>query len=436
MATRVSTAPPRGMRDILPSEVELRDAATQQILSVYRGYGFRRIETPALESLKLLTGSEGGENEKLIFKVLKRGEDLEAARRGASELAEHGLRFDLTVPLARYYAENHARLPDPLKAVQIGPVWRAERPQKGRFRQFTQCDIDVLGVASGLAEVELILATSEALDRLGLTDLTVRINDRRILGLIAQHCGFAEEQQGGFFITFDKLDKLGPEGVLAELREAGYRKAAIERFERLLPTLQKRDLSLEALPAALGMGAARLPEAFESLAWIIRTAGGEMPPGARVQFDPTLVRGMGYYTGTIFEMASPAFPSSIAGGGRYDRMIGRLLGRDVPACGFSIGFERLITILTERGAAAAAREAVASARRIALLVDAGGDLAAALAAARGLRAKGDLVSLEIRRKNVGRQLDDFVTHGFWGYATGEAAGQVTVKALTGKGGRG
>jgi histidyl-tRNA synthetase len=436
MATRGGTAPPRGMRDILPSEVELRDATTQQILSVYRGFGFRRVETPALESLKLLAGSEGGENEKLIFKVLKRGEDLETALRGGSELAEHGLRFDLTVPLARYYAENHARLPDPLKAVQIGPVWRAERPQKGRFRQFTQCDIDVLGVASSLVEVELILATSEALDRLGLTNLTVRINDRRILGLIAQHCGFAEEQQAGFFITFDKLDKLGPEGVLAELREAGYSKAAIERFERLLPTLQKRELSLEALPAALGMRAARLPEAFESLAWIIRTAGGEMPPGARLQFDPTLVRGMGYYTGTIFEMASPAFPSSIAGGGRYDRMIGRLLGRDVPACGFSIGFERLITILTERGVAAAAPEAVASARRIALLVEAGGDLVAALAAARELRAKGDLVSLELKRKNVGKQLDDFVTHGFWGYATCEAGRQVTLKALTGTGRRG
>src|SRR6185503_8464997 len=339
MANRVGTAPPRGMRDILPSEVELRDAATQQILSVYRGYGFRRIETPALESLKLLAGSEGGENEKLIFKVLRRGEDLEAAIASGGELAEHGLRFDLTVPLARYYAENHARLPDPLKAVQIGPVWRAERPQKGRFRQFTQCDIDVLGVASGVVEVELILATSEALDRLGLTNLTVRINDRRILGLVAQHCGFAEDQQAGFFITFDKLDKLGPEGVLAELREAGLPAAAVERFE--------------------------------SLAWIIRTASGEMPSGARVQFDPTLVRGMGYYTGTIFEMVSPAFPSSIAGGGRYDRMIGRLLGRDVPACGFSIGFERLITILTERGAAAATPEPVASARRIALLVDAG-----------------------------------------------------------------
>ena len=307
MAARVSTAPPRGMRDILPPEVELRDAATQQILSVYRGFGFRRVETPALESLKLLAGSEGGENEKLIFKVLKRGQDLEAALRGGGELAEHGLRFDLTVPLARYYAENHARLPDPLKAVQIGPVWRAERPQKGRFRQFTQCDIDVLGIASGLVEVELILATSEALDRLGLTNLTVRINDRRILGLIAQHCGFAEEQQGGFFIAFDKLDKLGPEGVLAELREAGYPNAAIERFERLLPTLQKRELSLEALPAALGISADRRPEAFESLAWIIRTAGGEMPPGPVCSSIPLWCAAWGTTPGRSSRWCRPPF---------------------------------------------------------------------------------------------------------------------------------
>src|SRR5512145_1686433 len=188
--TRISTAPPRGMRDVLPPEVELRDAATQQILAVYRSFGFRRIETPALESLRLLASSDGGENEKLIFKVLKRGEDLEAAVGAGGELADLGLRFDLTVPLARYYAENHAKLPDPLKAIQIGPVWRADRPQKGRYRQFTQCDIDVLGMASGLVEVELILATSEALTRLGLTDLTVRVNDRRILGQIARHCGF------------------------------------------------------------------------------------------------------------------------------------------------------------------------------------------------------------------------------------------------------
>jgi histidyl-tRNA synthetase len=431
VATKPSTSPPRGTRDVLPSEVELRDAATQRILAVYRSFGFRRIETPALESLRLLAGSEGGENEKLIFKVLKRGADLEAALRTGGELADLGLRFDLTVPLARYYAENHARLPDPLKAIQIGPVWRAERPQKGRYRQFTQCDIDTLGLASGVVEVELILATCEALAGLGLTDLTVRINDRRILGLIARHCGFAEAHQGGFFITFDKLDKLGAEGVLGELSQSGLEAAAIEQFERLLPTLQKGETSLPELRTSLGGGAAG--EAFDSLAWIIRTANAEMAADTRVQFDPTLVRGMGYYTGTIFEIASPAFPSSIAGGGRYDRMIGKLLGRDVPACGFSIGFERLIMILSERGQAGApgAVESATAARRIALLVDGGGDLTAALAAARALRAEGHLVSLELRRKNVGKQLADLATHGFWGYATAEAPGPASVKPLTG-----
>lgn len=419
------------MRDVLPAEVELRDAATQQILAVYRSFGFRRIETPALEALRLLAGSDGGENEKLIFKVLKRGEELEAAVRTGGDLADLGLRFDLTVPLARYYAENHARLPDPLKAIQIGPVWRAERPQRGRFRQFTQCDIDTLGQGSGVVEVELILATCEALARLGLGDLSVRINDRRLLGLIARHCGFAETVQTGFFIVFDKLDKLGADGVLAELRQAGYEAAAIEQFARLLPTLQKGEPSLETLRASLGAGEAG--EAFESLAWIIRAAGGEMPSGTRVQFDPTLVRGMGYYTGTIFEIASPAFPSSIAGGGRYDRMVGRLLGREVPACGFSIGFERLVSILLERGPAGVpgAVTAAVPGRRIALLVDGAGDLTAALATARSLRAAGDLVSLELRRKNLGKQLTDLGTHGFWGYATSEGPGPVTVRPLTG-----
>lgn len=428
MATKVSTSPPRGTRDVLPAEVELRDAATQRILAVYRSFGFRRIETPALESLRLLSGSEGGENEKLIFKVLKRGEDLETAQRTGGELADLGLRFDLTVPLARYYAENHAKLPDPLKAIQIGPVWRAERPQRGRFRQFTQCDIDTLGLGSGLVEVELILATSEALARLGLADLTVRINDRRLLGLIARHCGFADAQQGGFFITFDKLDKIGAEGVLAELRESGLPAPAIEQFERLLPTLQKGEASLPELRTLLGAGSQG--EALESLEWIIRTAAAEMAGSARVQFDPTLVRGMGYYTGTIFEIASPAFPSSIAGGGRYDRMVGTLLGRDVPACGFSIGFERLIAILTERGGATPVAGMAPAARRIALLVEAGADLTTALASARALRAQGDWVSLELRRKNVGRQLADLATHGFWGYASVDAPGPLQLKALT------
>lgn len=417
------------MRDVLPDEVELRDAAIARIVAVYRAYGFRRIETPALEHLTLLSDSEGGDNEKLIFKVLKRGEELAAAQRAGEEPADLGLRFDLTVPLARYYAEHHARLPDPLKAIQIGPVWRAERPQKGRFRQFTQCDIDVLGTASPIVEIELILATTDALAALGLSGLTVRINDRRLLTTVAGHCGFPEAAHGAFFIAFDKLDRLGAEGVLAELREAGHDAAAVGRFEALLPALQKGEASREALRAALPAAAA---EALASLAPIIDTANAEIAPGCRVSFDPTLVRGMGYYTGTIFEIAAAGYPSSIAGGGRYDRMVGRMLGREVPACGFSIGFERLISILAERGTPATAAPGVETARRVALLVEEGhGDLAGAVRSAKALRAAGYLVSLERRRKNVKKQLDDLLTHGFWGHATDPGTGGVpAVRPLT------
>jgi histidyl-tRNA synthetase len=405
------------MRDILPDEVELRDAAVHEIVSIYRAYGFRRIETPALESLRLLAGSEGGENEKLIFKVMKRGEELENARRAGEDLADLGLRFDLTVPLARYYAENHARLPDPLKAIQIGPVWRAERPQKGRFRQFTQCDIDVLGLASPLVEIELILATTDALTRLGLSGLTVRINDRRILEVVARHCGFPEGAHGAFFIAFDKLDRLGAEGVLQELRDAKHDPGAIRRFAALLPGLNPDKVSLDALRAALPGASAT--DAWESLTTIIRTANAEVAPGCCVRLDPTLVRGMGYYTGPIFEIAAAGYPSSIAGGGRYDRMVGRLLGRDVPASGFSIGFERLISILTERGGPPERAAAEPEPRRVALLVDEGGDVAAAVAAAKSLRAAGYLVSLEVRRKHMKKQLDELMTHGFWGFATAD-----------------
>jgi len=415
------------MRDILPDEVELRDAAVREIVAVYRAYGFRRIETPALESLRLLAGSDGGENEKLIFKVMKRGEELEAARRAGEDLADLGLRFDLTVPLARYYAENHARLPDPLKAIQIGPVWRAERPQKGRFRQFTQCDIDVLGLASPLVEIELILATTDALARLGLSGLTVRINDRRLLELVARHCGFPEAAHAAFFIAFDKLDRLGAAGVLAELREGGHDADAVRRFEALLPGLSAAEVSLKGLRAALPAAA---EAAWESLATIIATTNAEIAAGCRVRFDPTLVRGMGYYTGPIFEIAAAGYPSSIAGGGRYDRMIGRLLGREVPASGFSIGFERLISILAERGGLPAREGTGAPPRRMALLVDDGGDVAAAVRAAKALRVEGYLVSLEVRRKNVKKQLDDLVTHGFSEYATlDDPTRRPTLKAL-------
>src|SRR5262245_7623567 len=244
--TKLDTTPPRGMRDLLPDEVELRDRTLATILDVYRRRGFQRIETPAVENLKLLTRGEGGENEKLIFKILKRGERLSAIR-DIDDLADLGLRFDLTVPLARYYAHNHARLPHPLKAIQIGPVWRAERPQHGRFRQFTQCDIDILGVRSEVAEIELILATADALTSLGLEGLTIRINDRRVLAALARHCGFDEARFDSVFIALDKLDKIEAAGVVAELLAQGHPEPSVRTLMSVLDESAGPDASPERL---------------------------------------------------------------------------------------------------------------------------------------------------------------------------------------------
>ena len=325
MAPRPPTEPPRGMRDILPAEAELRDAASSTILTVYRRHGFRRIETPALESLQLLLGGGGGENEKLVFKVLKRGERLDlGAAVTEADLTDLGLRFDLTVPLARYYAHNQGKLPDPLRAVQIGPVWRAERPQRGRYRQFTQCDIDILGVASEIAEIELILATTEALGALGLDGLTVRINDRRLLAAMASWCGFAPERHGSVFITLDKWDKLGSDEIRGELEQSGHSAAAIGRLMDLYAKTA-RVHGLDTMRAELGSPEAA--GAFEALGRIIETVSAAAEGRFGIAFDPTLVRGMGYYTGPIFEIRSSSFAvGSIAGGGRYDGMIGNLLG--------------------------------------------------------------------------------------------------------------
>lgn len=406
------------MRDVLPDEVELRDAAAQTILRVYRSYGFRRIETPALEHVKLLTSGEGGENEKLIFKVLKRGDELKAAlAQGGDDLADLGLRFDLTVPLARYYAQHHARLPNPLKAIQIGPVWRAERPQRGRFRQFTQCDIDVLGWGGPVVEVELILATCDAMTALGLADLTVRINDRRLLAGIASACGFADARQASFFVAFDKLDKIGRGGVTQELRTSGHETAAVTKFESLLDALDPRTATLDTVLAVInGVANPDAAAAVAALREIIGAVSGALPRGCQVQFDPTLVRGMGYYTGPIFEIAATGYPSSIAGGGRYDRMVGKLLGRDVPASGFSIGFERLISILADRRVVSPA--AAATGARVALVLDdSDSDLAGPVAVAQRMRHEGHLVSLEVRRKNWKRQAEELATHGFTGWVS-------------------
>ena len=425
---RIDTAPARGMRDILPDEAAVRDRAMATILDVYRRHGFVRIETPAVENLRLLTGGEGGENEKLIYKILKRGDKLTAAQE-SGDLADLGLRFDLTVPLARYYAQNHAKLPSPLKAIQIGPVWRAERPQHGRYRQFTQCDIDILGVASEVAEIELILATGEALVALGLDGLTVRINDRRVLAAVAEHCGFEAGRFESVFIALDKLDKVGRSGVATELTGAGHPERAVTALLELMDAVAGRGAIDAVHDLARLVGDRAEPVVWDGLTRIMRSVG-EQARELAVEFDATLARGMGYYTGPIFEVRYRDSASSIAGGGRYDRMIGKLLGRDVPACGFSIGFERLVGILGERGGSAPTTSVAGQPRRVAVLVDDGTPVGPALAAARALRAAGDWVSLELRRKNVGKQLDDLARHGFDAHATLDTEGRPIVKPLT------
>jgi len=401
---KLDTAPPRGMRDVLPGEVELRDQAVATILDVYRRHGFQRIETPAVENIKLLTRSEAGENEKLIFKILKRGEKLTAAR-DPEELVDLGLRFDLTVPLARYYANNHARLPQPLKAIQIGPVWRAERPQQGRFRQFTQCDIDILGVRSAVAEIELVLATTEALLALGLRELTVRINDRGVLAAIARHCGFDEARVDSVFIALDKLDKVGTPGVVEELEAHQHPAKAIGMLMAILHEATGAAWRLEALPSLLGES---VDTPVRGLRRIIDTVGKAAGERFGIVFDPTLVRGMSYYTGPIFEIRYGDRASSIAGGGRYDRMIGKLLGREVPATGFSIGFERVIGLLMELDATVAP-----PGQRVAVVFDEETPhLGQVLAWARDQRNQGTIVLLEPLRRNLGRQFQELEARGF------------------------
>ncbi len=341
--------PVTGMRDILPVEMQVRDYVTNQIKETYRSFGFTQIETPCVEHIENLTSKQGGDNEKLIFKILKRGEklNLETAQSEA-DLVDGGLRYDLTLPLSRYYSNNAAQLPSPFKALQMGSVWRADRPQKGRFRQFVQCDIDILGDPTNLAEIELILATTTALGKICPDNgFTVRINDREILKGMALHCGFAEDTMDQVFITLDKMDKIGLEGVEKELLEAGHAKESVDKYTNLLGNLGDDAQAVRGLGEVL---ADVLPKKVtENLADIMETVTDVAETEFKLAFDPTLVRGMSYYTGTIFEVSMEGFGGSVAGGGRYDKMIGKFTGTDTPACGFSIGFERIVTILMDQG---------------------------------------------------------------------------------------
>jgi histidyl-tRNA synthetase len=401
MASQVN--PPRGMRDFLPAEKARRERVLSLVRGVYSAHGFDEIETPVMEDSDRLHAGLGGDNEKLAFGVLKRGlgaDDLAAAKEPL-DLADLGLRFDLTVPLARFYATHRAELPTVFRSIQIASVWRAERPQKGRYRQFVQADIDIIGEAGPLAEIELMTATAATLTALGLTGWTIRVNDRRLLIGMLDAFGFAEPDRESALVTIDKLDKVGEDGVVAELREKGLPADALQEFfgrprpERSLPFGE--ELIAAALPDGVDAGV------IADLAAIgLAVDSGQGAPV--VEFDPFLVRGMGYYTGTIFEIAHPASAGSLGGGGRYDGMIGRFLGSDVPAAGFSIGFERIVDLVD--------LEADRGTDSVALIYEPDVDLSVLMALKAGLLAEGKRVRLERAPRNPKPLLGQLAASGF------------------------
>jgi len=347
----LSKKPVTGMKDILPEEMQIRDYVIGVIKETYGKFGFTSIETPCMENIANLTNKQGGDNEKLIFKILKRGEKLNVeAATTEEEVVDGGLRYDLTVPLVRYYSNNSANLPSPFKALQMGNVWRADRPQRGRYRQFMQCDIDILGEPSNLAEIELILATTTTIGKLGFKNFQIRINDRQILKAMAAYSGFAEETYDSVFITLDKMDKIGLEGVKAELLTNGFAEEAVDKYLNLFTELDKKETAGEKVAyLANTLEGVLASDVHEGLLEIINSVEATKNAEFDMVFDATLVRGMSYYTGTIFEIAIPEFGGSCGGGGRYDKMVGKFTGNDVPACGFSIGFERIVLLLMESG---------------------------------------------------------------------------------------
>ena len=340
--------PVTGMKDVMPAEMEIRDYLIGLIKDTYKTFGFQSMETPCVEHIENLCSKQGGDNEKLIFKILKRGEKLKIDEaKEENDLVDGGLRYDLTVPLARYYSNHANELPSPFKALQIGSVWRAYRPQKGRFRQFVQCDIDILGEASNLAEIELILATTAMLGKLDFKNFTVCINDRNILKSMAAYSGFKEEDYDEVFIVLDKMDKIGPEGVEAELIEMGYTSESVKTYLSLFDEVASDVSGVRYLKEKLGDYLS--DETADGLELIMSSVEAAKECDFKLQFTPTLVRGQSYYTGTIFEVTMDDFGGSVAGGGRYDKMIGKFTGQDTPACGFSIGFERIVMLLLENG---------------------------------------------------------------------------------------
>ena len=405
----LSKKPVTGMRDILPEEMQIRDYVISVIKETYGKFGFTSIETPCVENIANLTNKQGGDNEKLIFKILKRGEKLNVAEATTEEsVVDSGLRYDLTVPLVRYYSNNAANLPSPFKALQMGNVWRADRPQRGRYRQFMQCDIDILGEPSNLAEIELILATTTTLGKLGFQGFEIRINDRQILKAMAAYSGFPEESYDSVFITLDKMDKIGLEGVEQELLEKGFGGESVDKYLTLYRELEKQENGVAYLAETL-QGVLE-PSVAEGLQEIIDSVTATKAADFKMVFDATLVRGMSYYTGTIFEIALPGFGGSCGGGGRYDKMVGKFTGNDVPACGFSIGFERIVLLLTESGFQIPGKP-----KKTAFLIEkgVGGErLCEIIAKAQAARKEGAQVLVVRMNKNKKFQKDQLIAEGY------------------------
>lgn len=408
----LSKKPVTGMKDILPAEMQLRDYVIGVIKETYGKFGFTSIETPCVENIANLSSKQGGENEKLIFKILKRGEklNLETAKEEA-DLVDGGLRYDLTVPLVRYYSNHANELPSPFKALQIGNVWRADRPQRGRYRQFMQCDIDILGEPSNLAEIELILATTTTLGRLGFQNYQIRINERRILKAMAAYSGFPEDSYDTVFIILDKMDKIGLEGVEKELADSGFSQESIEKYVGLFQGMETAEDGISYLAERL-QGVLE-PEVQQSLQEIIDSVKATKASDFEIVFDPTLVRGMSYYTGTIFEIAMPEFGGSCGGGGRYDKMVGKFTGNDVPACGFSIGFERIILLMMEQGF-----QIPRVPKKVAYLIEkgvAGEELCRVIAEAQEERKNGTQVLVARMNKNKKFQKEQLGKEGYEEY---------------------
>ena len=432
--------PVTGMKDILPREMEIRDYAIGLIKETYKTFGFTSVETPAMEHIENLSSNQGGENEKLIFKVLKRGDKLSSAvnklvESGAADgeegvnvgsLTDSGLRYDLTLPLSRYYSNNANDLPSPFKALQMGNVWRADRPQRGRFRQFMQCDIDILGEPGIIAEIELILATTTLLGKLDFKNFTIRINDRRILKAMAAYSGFAEEDYDTVFIILDKMDKIGLDGVKEELLKEGYAADTVEKYLGLYEKLvgsdasdsaskvsndEKAKVSIENIKSIKDtLGDFLDAEVSDNLSTIITSVEGAKAADFGISFDPTLVRGMSYYTGPIFEISMDEYGGSVGGGGRYDEMIGKFTGQATPAVGFSIGFERIVMLLLESNF-----QVPGTGERKAYLIEnnmPADKMQKIMALAKEERDKGVIVNVSIMKKNKKFQKEKMQEEGY------------------------